>query len=225
VTPIRLLVADEHALFRAAIAAAINGNGELTVVDEAADGPSAVERAQAGEADLVALSIGVEGMDGLKACAAIKAPDDCPRVVIMSEAPDQAVLCAAIEAGADGYVTKDMPLDGLVAALKQVGRGEAYVPPGMLGTLLRLLIDGRRETDRAVELFMQLTNRETEVLELLVAGCDHEAVAEALVISPQTARTHIQNVISKLGVHSRLEAVALAVEHNLIDRMPAKRRP
>ncbi|MDP8970524.1 MAG: response regulator transcription factor [Actinomycetota bacterium] len=221
--PIRLLLADAQVLYRAALRAALDTQAGLTVVGEAADGPGAVVEAQRTGPNVVLLDASLSDLDGVAACAAIKSAAPEARVLVTSDSDDGAKLMAAMEAGADGFVTKDVDLARLVDGIRRVHGGEALVPPRMLGALLRALIQRNREADHAFELYARLTRREKEVLELLVEGCDHEAVADILVISPQTARTHIQNVIGKLGVHSRLEAAALAVRHGFIDRMPARR--
>lgn len=215
--PTRLLLIDEHALFRAAMAAAFDGHPCFTVVGESAT----VAGLRACRPDVVLVSTNLDGFSSLSERA--DGPDGRAKLVGVGERPDQWTLQAVIQAGMDGYVTKDMELGSLVAAVKQVVRGEAFVPPGMLGTLLRNLIDTSRAADEALQRFMRLTRREKEVLELLVEGCSHDVLADILGISPQTARTHVQNVISKLRVHSRLEAVALAVDHRLVERLPVSR--
>ena len=218
--PATLLLIDEHALFRSAMAAAFNGHPCFTVIGESAsiDGLTALNGCRP---DVVLVSTNVDGFSSLS--GRTDGPRGRSKLVGVGERPDQWTLQSVIEAGMDGYVTKDMELGSLVAAVQQVMRGEAFVPPGMLGTLLRNLIDTSRAADQALQRFMRLTRREKEVLELLVEGCSHEALADILGISPQTARTHVQNVISKLGVHSRLEAVALAVDHRLVQRLPIGR--
>ena len=124
-------------------------------------------------------------------------------------------MMEAMEAGASGYLTEGAALGDLVDATKAVFRGEALVPPRLLATLLNKLIRHRRERDEAIFLLSQLTRRERQVLAMLARGADNRAIAEALAISPDTARTHIQNLLGKLGVHSRLEAAAFAVRKGL----------
>lgn len=213
--PASILLVDEHALFRSAMAAAFDRHPSFTVVGEA--GSVAGAELVGCLPDVVLVSTNLEGF------SALARAERRSKLVGVGDRADQWTLQAVMEAGMDGYVTKDMELDRLVAAVRQVLRGEAFVPPGMLGTLLRNLIDRNRSADRALQRFMRLTRREKEVLELLVDGCAPDAVADILGISPQTARTHVQNVITKLGVHSRLEAVALAVEHQLVERLPVGR--
>jgi DNA-binding NarL/FixJ family response regulator len=139
------------------------------------------------------------------------------RLVVLAPHNDGAALLSALSAGAHGFVTHAMRLHQVVAALVQTGAGEVAIPTSMLGGLLRQLIDKRRREDAAVQSFHRLSQREREVLCLLAKGNSHDSIASTLVISPQTARTHIQNVLEKLEVHSRVEAANLALEHGLVE--------
>jgi two-component system NarL family response regulator len=141
------------------------------------------------------------------------------RVLILAGQADLRSLMDSLEAGADGYLTKDRPLADLVDAVRALGRGESVVPPTMLGKLIDRLLHRRREQDDAFRRLAQLSRREREVLALLAAGCDNNAIAQTLIISPQTARTHIQNVLKKLRVHSRLEAAAFVRRNRLLDEL------
>lgn len=214
-------LADPHTLCRSALAVAMEASG-FRVIAQVEDGEGAVAVA-AKSPDVLVVEAFMPGATGPEICAKIKERDAAIRVAVISNRAQEDVLLAAVQAGADGYLTRDMALDTLLQAVRRIGRGEAVIPPLMLGSLLRNLIKDRREADAALLRYGRLSRREREVLELLVEGADQDAMAEILVISPQTARTHIQNVIGKLEVHSRLEAVALAVEHDLIGRTPARK--
>lgn len=214
----RVLVAHEHALFRAAIRAALEGEADLNVVGEADDAPAAVGEAQRLDCDIILISAGLPA-GGIGACAAVKASKPSAKVILWSEASDLRLLLAALEAGADGYVNQDLTLPEIVEATRRVLRGELSIPSSMVGSLLHELLRHRRDEGHLLDRISRLSRRERQVLALLVEGLGHEAIARALVISPQTARTHIQNLYGKLGVHSRLEATAIAVEHNLVERL------
>jgi DNA-binding NarL/FixJ family response regulator len=218
-----VLVADDHALARASLRTALETEAAVAVVGEAADGPAAVEGNGRLRPDLVLVQGSLPGLDGVGVCEAVKTSAHPARVIVMGTGSDPRLLRAAFEAGADGYVTSEADLGKLLACVRRVAGGETVVPSRMLGGLLRSLIERNVEADRVLERFMRLTPREQEVLALLVDGCDHEAVGGVLFISPQTARTHIQRLITKLGVHSRLEAATLAVRYGLVDRLPARR--
>lgn len=220
-----LLLIDEHALFRSAMAAAFDAHPDFTVVGEADSVPAGQDALAACKPTVVLVSTNLPGFASMAGPTAQPSDGRPAKCVAICDRPDRWTLRAVIEAGIDGFVTKDMELHRLVEAVQRVLGGEAFVPPGMLGSLLRDLIDANRAADQALQRFMRLTRREKEVLELLVEGCDHDAVADILGISTPTARTHAQNVITKLGVHSRLEAIALAVEHRLVERLPIGRNP
>jgi len=142
-----------------------------------------------------------------------------PRILVADSRPDEDALLRAIETGADGYSSGVTGLSGLVEAIEAIARGESVVPPAMLGPLLRRLIERQREAAQAAERLVKLTPREREVLGLLVDGLDHEGIAEQLYISPETARTHLQRVLRKLGVRSRVEAITLVAQTGLADRL------
>lgn len=215
----RLLVAEGQTLLREALVAAFEVEADLEVVGEADSGPRAVEQAERTRPDLVILDAALPPGDWRDVCTALKSAGAGLRVVVRQHRRDQDTLLAAVQAGVDGYVSGEMDLPRLIDAVRQVREGHTYVPPPMLGELLNALLARNRENDRVLRSFLNLSRREREVLELLVDGSGPEAVASILAISPQTARTHIQNIIEKLGVHSRLEVVALAVTHDVLERL------
>lgn len=213
---VRVLLADEQSLFRQALRVALETQPHLTVVAEAATGCQAAMEAVRVSADVAIMSSRLPHCDGIE--ATMRIGQDLPncRVLILSQEADQRSLIEALEAGAAGFLTKDSPLHELIHAVEAVHRGETMVPPWMLGSLLAELIGRRREEAQAWQLVAALTRREREVLFLLADGKDHNAVASELVISPETARTHIQNVLGKLGVHSRLEASTFVSRYGLL---------
>jgi len=214
---IRVLLADEQSLFRDAVKVVLSSESDLVVVGEAGDGIQAVAEAERVQPDIALLDSGLPNCDGIRATQQIslKVPD-C-RVIVFSAQEDEQVLVQALEAGASGYLSKGAPLADLIEATRAVHRGEALIPPRMLGALLQRLILRRRERDDALKRMAKLTRREREVLALLAQGADNDAIAQELVISPETARTHIQNVLGKLGVHSRLEAAAFVTQNGILD--------
>ncbi len=213
---IGILVADGHSLFREAMRAALEGQPDLRVVGEARDGVEALAEARRRDPDVALLNADLSNGDGIETTRLIRDQvPDC-RVIVLSGEEDEDVLLEAVEAGAHGYLTKAVPLSDVMEASRAVHRGETVISPRLLGTLLPRLTHRRREQDEAMRRVARLTMREREVLTLLAAGGDNDSIAEALVISPQTVRTHIQNVLVKLEVHSRLEAAALAIQHGLL---------
>jgi DNA-binding NarL/FixJ family response regulator len=189
--------------------ATLEAEDDLTVVAEADRGDRAVTEAARIVPDLVLLRASLPPAGGAAACASIGARVPTARLVVYARKGDERALETAVRAGADGYVTLDVESARIRTALRRVLAGQAYVPPDMLRPLLRALVRPEREPGPVQRRFATLTPREREVLELLMEGCGHQAVAEILGISPATARTHIQRIIRKFGVHSRLEVTVL----------------
>jgi DNA-binding NarL/FixJ family response regulator len=216
---LRILVADEHSLFREAVKVILSSEEDLVVVAEARDGLEAVAEAERCRPDIALLGAALPNGDGVKATALIKERiPDC-RVLVLDDDEDEATIVRAFEAGASGYLTRAWSLSALIEATHALGRGEILIPPGMLASLLSRLIHRRRDQDQLLRRLGTLTKREREVLALLSQGLDNAGIAARLVISPETVRTHIQNVITKLGVHSRLEAVALVNQNGLLGQL------
>jgi DNA-binding NarL/FixJ family response regulator len=215
----RVLLADDQSLFRQAVRIALEHEDDLIVAADAGDGRQAVAEAQLARPDVALLGASLRGCDGIKATEMIREHLPTCQVIVVGDEPDEDCLIAALDAGAIGYITKESPLLELIEAIRTVRRGEILVPHGMLGPLLFRLIRNRRQVDEAVRQLSRLTPRERQVLMLLAEGANNDSIATALVISPQTARTHIQNVIGKLGVHSRLEAAMFAMQNGVIDHL------
>jgi DNA-binding NarL/FixJ family response regulator len=214
---VRVLLADEQSLFREAVKVVLSTEDDMEVVGEARDGLQAVTEAERLRPDVALLDANLPNGDGIRATAQIMDRVPTCRVVVLSAQEDERILIGAMEAGAAGYLSKESPLVDLIRATRAVHLGEALVPPRMLGALLQRLILRRREHDQALKQMSDLTRREREVLALVAGGADNDGIAQRLVISPETARTHIQNVLGKLGVHSRLEAAAFVVQNGIID--------
>ena len=214
---VRILLADEQPLFRDAVKLVLESQPDLKVVAEAQDGLQAVSAAEEHSPDVALIGANLPNCDGIRATYLIRERAPTCRVVILTEEEEEDTLLAAVEAGASGDLTKESPLAELIAAAHTVHRGETVVPSRMLGGLLGRLILRRREKEQALRRAARLSRREREVLALLAEGGDNGSIAQALVISPETARTHIQNVLAKLGVHSRLEAAAFVVQNQILD--------
>jgi DNA-binding NarL/FixJ family response regulator len=216
---IRVLLADEQALFREAVKVVLSNVDDLLVVGEARDGLEAVMEAERVHPDVALLDATLPNCDGIHATIQITELVPSCRVIVLSGQQDERVLLDALEAGASGYLSKESPISDLIAATRSVHRGEALVPPNMLGALLKRLIERRRERDEALRQMGRLTRREREVLRLLAQGGDNDEIAQQLVISPETARTHIQNLLGKLQVHSRLEAAAFVIQNGILEEL------
>lgn len=220
---IRILLADEQSLFREAVRSALDGEPDFEVVSEARDGLQAVAEAERTQPDVVFLDAELPNCDGIRATELIRERVPASRVIILCGEDDDRVLVDALEAGAHGFLSKGSPLSELTDAARSGFRGEILIPSRMMSGLLARLIWRRREQDQTLRTLSRLTRREQEVLRLLAQGTDNDGIAQSLVISPQTARTHVQNVLGKLGVHSRLEAAAVVTRSGLLDDLEPER--
>jgi two-component system, NarL family, response regulator LiaR len=217
VSAIRVVVADPRRLLREALAEYLTA--ERFEVATAGDRCSTVLQAQRIRADVVVMAEVDDALPSL--CRQLHELDPPPRTLLIDGPARDDVLLQAVEAGVEGYLVGDGGVSQLVEAIKALTRDESVVPPAMLGALLRGLIKRRREAARASETLDRLTRREREVLGLLVGGLDDERMAERLFISPQTVRTHVQRILQKLEVHSRLEAISLVSRTGLGDQSEA----
>ncbi|GGP57540.1 response regulator transcription factor [Streptomyces sindenensis] len=231
---IRVLVVDDHRIFAESLAAALAAEPDVDVL-AAGSGPAALralERAAAEgrgydvllvDAELGAQSGGGEppavpaprqeetaAVDGIALVAGVRAARPGVRSVVLAEKDDPRAAARALQAGASGWVAKDCSLQRLLSVIRGVLRDETHLPPALLTGVLRELTAARKHRSESERLVESLTPREREVLRCMVAGLGRKAVAERLFLSPHTVRTHMQNVLGKLGVHSTLAAVALA---------------
>lgn len=202
-----------------ALAASLRDHGVEVACVEPEVGRLRVALAAAGHVDVVVMS--------LRAALADESPPASelapPVLVVGDDCDDQ--LEHAVRLGATGYVAWTQPISAVADAARRVAAGESLVPPGMLGGLLRRLIDRSRASDHAMVRLAALSGREREVLALLCDGCAHSDIAELLVVSPQTVRSHIARVLSKLEVRNRTEAVALIHDHGLRSALDAMEVP
>jgi DNA-binding NarL/FixJ family response regulator len=204
-----VVLAGAPRLFQAALARALEADAELEVV-AAVDHPSAAPPACERLRPTVALVDAARGGHlALRACEAIKSCGLPTKVLLTSETEDPDLLVEGIHVGIDGFATREDSFADLLDATRAVVRGEARVPPRMLGVLLRSLIERRRDEALVLQRLAALTNREREVMSLIASGLKPDAIARELMISRETARTHVQRILSKLGVHSQLEAAAM----------------
>lgn len=216
---IRILIAEEQSLLREAVRVVFESQPDLVVVAEANNGLEAAAAAERESPDVALIDSDLPNADGVRTTAAIATRAPNCRVLILADQEDEGLLIDSLEAGASGFISKGSPLAELIQATRRVHAGEVLIPPRLLGPLLARLIRRRREQTDAVKQMGKLTKREKEILVLLTSGADKDGIARALVISPGTARTHIQNVLGKLGVHSRLEAAAFVMRHGMLDEL------
>jgi DNA-binding NarL/FixJ family response regulator len=210
---LRLLIADDQPLMRAGFRAVLEATGEMEVVGEAGDGEAAVELARALAPDVVLMDIRMPRMDGIEATRRLAGH----RVLILTTFGLDDYIIDALRAGASGFILKDVPTEELVRAVRVIAAGEALLSPAVTRRLLDRV--GRRlpaSATTAPAAFDELTEREREVFELLARGLSNAEIAELLVVGDATVKTHVSNVLMKLGLRDRVQAVVLAYESGLI---------
>ncbi|RYF15343.1 MAG: response regulator transcription factor [Comamonadaceae bacterium] len=209
---IRLLVVDDHNLFRRGLVALLAGDPDLEVAGEAGDAAEAVRKAQALQPDVVLLDNHLPGATGLQALAELRAAAPAARIVMLTVSEDEQDLRAALRGGANGYLLKTIEGDALGAALQRVMRGEPVVSPEMMGKLVAA-VQAPVPTARAgaaPEPLAQLSPREQEVLRQIARGASNKEIARTLDIAETTVKIHVQHILRKLGVSSRVQAALAA---------------
>jgi DNA-binding NarL/FixJ family response regulator len=210
--PISVLLVDDHEMFAQGLARLLEIENDIVVVGTASGAHDAEQAVLHDPPDVVLMDYRLTDGDGAEATAKIKQVSPSTRVVMLTAISDDAVLLAAIEAGCSGFVSKTNAVEEVVAAVRAAYAGEALISPAMLARLLPKL---RRSVEPAGA---ELTTRELEVLALLAEGLANQAIADKLTVSVHTVRNHVQNILTKLKAHSKLEAVSIAVRRGLIDR-------
>ena len=207
---IRLLLVDDHAVVREGLRAFLRLQPDLEVLGEAADGASAVELAESLHPDVVLLDLVMPKGDGLVALRAIRQLAPAARVLVLTSYADDAQLFAAMEAGAAGYLLKDVAPDALASAIRDVAEGRPALHPQVARRLMR-------HTVQPEPGLADLTAREREVLRLIVEGLANKEIATRLSIGEKTVKTHVSRVLAKLGVVDRTQAAVLAIRQRLVD--------
>jgi DNA-binding NarL/FixJ family response regulator len=217
--PVTLLICDDHKTLTDALAMVVERDPTLRLVARPVhDADRAVELCHEHRPNVVLMDIEFKsGIDGIEATRRIKRSSPATKVVIMTAHDDERRLVEAVEAGASGFFGKDEPADEVLAAAKSAAEGEVLIDPATLARLLHQVAREREVHREVLARFATLTDREREILRYVAEGRRNDDIASALFISPQTVQTHVRNVLGKLEVHSKLEAVALAVRHEQIE--------
>jgi DNA-binding NarL/FixJ family response regulator len=218
--PIRALIVDDHALFRRGLEMVLAAEDDIELVGEASDGAEAVERAGESLPDVVLMDIRMPRSSGIEACRAMKEVAPSSKIVMLTISDEEEDLFEAIRAGASGYLLKDIPLDEVADVVRAVHGGQSLINPSMAAKLLTEFATlAKRDAEEPVEQVPapKLTDREMQVLKLVARGMNNRDIAKELFISENTVKNHVRNILEKLQIHSRMEAVMIAVREKLIE--------
>ncbi|HET7387914.1 MAG TPA: response regulator transcription factor [Nocardioidaceae bacterium] len=220
--PTRVMVVDDHPMWRDAVARDLDATDGLEVVATASTGTEAIARAGAVRPDVVVLDLQIPAPDGVEVTARLAQALPQARVLILSASGEQADVLEAVKAGATGYLVKSASRGELVEAVRRVAAGDTVFTPGLAGLVLgeyRRLSQGPASASgsRDSEDVPQLTERETEVLRLVAKGLEYKQIADRLVLSHRTVQNHVQNTLRKLQLHNRVQLVRYAIEQGLDD--------
>jgi two-component system NarL family response regulator len=216
--PIRVLVVDDHALFRRGLEMVLEQEPDIDVVGEAEDGAEAVSKATETTPDIVLLDVRMPKRGGIDACTAIKDAVPSAKIIMLTISDEEADLYDAIKAGAMGYLLKEISIEEVASAIRAVHGGQSLISPSMASKLLNEFASMIKRGDERQQVpAPRLTDREMEVLRLVAKGLNNRDIAKQLFISENTVKNHIRNILEKLQLHSRMEAVVYAVREKLLE--------
>jgi len=213
---IRVLICDDHALFRRGLVMVLEGEPGIEVVAEAEDGEDAVAKAEDAAPDVVLMDVRMPRMSGIEATRAIADTVPSSKILMLTVSDEEEDLYEAVKAGATGYLLKEISIEEVANAIRAVVTGQSLISPSMASKLLNEFNNLAKQAQQKV-LAPKLTDRELQVLKLVAQGLSNREVAEQLFISENTVKNHVRNILEKLHLHSRMEAVVYAVREKLLD--------
>lgn len=213
--PIRVIIADDHVIMREGVALILDSKPEFEVVGQATNGKQAVELVETLRPDIALLDVNMPELNGIDAAKLIH--ECCPntKTLMLTMHNDDAIFFDAVQIGASGYVLKGSRPDELIQALQEVHKGHVYLSPPMTRKLVTSYLETADSSKNSQ--FDLLTERETQVMQLLARGLTNREIAEQLVISPSTVQTHRTHIMEKLGLSNRAELVRYVLQHGLLD--------
>jgi DNA-binding NarL/FixJ family response regulator len=216
--PVRILIADDHAVVRAGLRALLEHHPHFQVVAEASTGQEAITLAQQVKPDVAVLDVRMPGMSGIEACRQIVGSVEGCRVIVLTTYAEDDLLFSAIRAGASGYVLKRIGDNDLVTAVERVSRGENILDPTLTATVFTEV--RRLDQSQRTAAFANLTSQEMAVLSLVAHGFTNRQIALQLYLGEGTVRNYVSSVLAKIGAANRAEAAAYAVKHTIDEVVP-----
>jgi DNA-binding NarL/FixJ family response regulator len=215
---LRVLIVDDHALFRRGLQMVLKQEDDIDVVGEAGDGTEAVSKAQELMPDVILMDVRMPRRSGIEATQQIKDLMPHVKILMLTISDEEADLYDAIKAGASGYLLKEISIDEVADAIRSVWQGQSRISPSMASKLLTEFAAMSKRADERQQLpAPRLTDREMAVLKLVAQGLNNRDIAKELFISENTVKNHIRNILEKLHLHSRMEAVVYAVREKLLE--------
>jgi DNA-binding NarL/FixJ family response regulator len=214
--PVRVLVVDDQELFRRGLIMLLSGDTDIEVVGEASDGITATDLAVKTAPDVILLDVRMPRRTGVEACRGIKEAVPSAKIIMLTVSDEEADLYESVKNGASGYLLKDSSIEEVAQAIRVVNEGQSLISPSMAVKLIdefKQMSKPEREQGPA----LRLTERELEVLRLVAKGLNNREVAKELFISENTVKNHVRNILEKLQLHSRMEAVMYAMREKLLD--------
>lgn len=218
VEAIRVLIADDHALFRRGLNLVLESEDGIEVVGEAEHGEEAIAKAEDLVPDVVLMDVRMPRVNGIEATARISESVPTTKIIMLTVSDEEEDLYEAIKAGATGYLLKEIAIEEVPYAIRAVVQGQSLISPSMASKLLNEFNTLAKQADEKQQFPVpKLTSRELEVLKLVAQGMSNREIAKELYISENTVKNHVRNILEKLHLHSRMEAVVYAVREKLLD--------
>ncbi len=218
VDPIRTLIADDHELFRRGLRMVLDDEADIDVIGEAGDGEAAVTMAREHAPDVVVMDVRMPVKSGIEAARAIKEELPGTKILVLTISDEEDDLYEAIKAGANGYLLKEISIDEIGHAVRSVNGGQSLISPSMASKLLdEFAAMIKKDEEKEQVPAPRLTPREMEVLQHVAQGMNNREIARTLFISENTVKNHVRNILEKLHLHSRMEAVVYAVREKLLE--------
>jgi DNA-binding NarL/FixJ family response regulator len=212
------MVADDQELYRRGVEVVLSTEEDISMVAEASDGAEAVQRAEECAPDVILMDIRMPKLDGIEAARRIKELVPTTRIIMLTVSDEDTHLYDAIKAGANGYLLKDLAIEEVPQSIRRVYAGESLISPSMASKLLTEFSTLSKKVEQRQQLTSpSLTPREVEVLRFVAKGMSNREIAEELYISENTVKNHVRNILEKLHLHSRMEAVLYAMRERIID--------